>query len=239
MPTLQWFLAYSRRNELSSKALIPMQQLTVAAIQSQSHSVEEFLNLDLTEGQDYELVNGIITPMAEPSGHHENLRSELLVELRSESRRNQLGLLIHPKPVLVLGTKDTRKPDLIAIERESWNRQTQSEAILTEPPHIVIEIVSTNWEEDYRNKPLWYAAFGVRELWIIDPLFTVARYPNRKNPKIQEPTISIGQLVSSSSILVEREYEFKSFTGNQRVESRFFPEFALTVEQIMAFGSGF
>ena len=210
----------------------------VAAVQFQAYSVAEFLNLDLPEGQEYELINGIILPMAEPSGEHENLRSELLVELRMESRRRQLGLLIHPKPILELSPRDTRKPDLIAINRDSWNRQTQSQAVLREPPSVVIEIVSTNWEEDYRHKPLWYAAFGVSELWIIDPLFTVARYPKRQNPKIQEPTISIGELVNSSSILVEREYQFKSFTGNQCIQSQFFPDLDITVEQIIAFGAG-
>ncbi len=210
----------------------------VAASQFQTYTVEEFLRLDLPEGQEYELVNGIVTPMSEPSGEHENLRSELLVELRLESRRCQLGLLVHPKPVLELGPKDTRKPDLIAINRDSWNRQTQPEAVLREPPSVVIEIVSMNWEEDYRNKPLWYTAFGVNEFWIVDPLFTVGRYPKRKNSKIHEPTISIGQLVPSRSILVEREYEFESFTGIDRVKSQFFPELDITVEQIIAFGAG-
>jgi Uma2 family endonuclease len=208
------------------------------AVQFQTYTVEEFLKLDLPEEQEYELVNGIIVPMAKPSGEHENLRSELLVELRIESRRCQLGLLVHPKPVLQLGHRDTRKPDLIAIDRDSWNRQTQSEALLREPPSVAIEIVSTNWEEGYRNKPLWYAAFGVSELWIVDPLLAVDLYPNRKNPKIKEPTISIGQLVASPGILVEREYEFKSFTGSDRIRSSFFPDLNLTVEQIMAFGAG-
>lgn len=210
----------------------------VTAIPFQTYSVAEFLKLDLPEGWEYELMNGVITPIVGPSGEHENLRSELLVELRVESRRNRLDLLIHPKPVLELGIRDTRKPDLMAVNREAWNRQTQTEAVLQEPPEVVIEIVSTNWEEDYRNKPLWYAAFGVAEIWIVDPLFTVARYPNRKNPKIQEPTISIGQLVTSMSILVEKEYEFKSFTGTDRIESHFFPELALTVEQMIGFGIG-
>jgi Uma2 family endonuclease len=210
----------------------------MVAVKFQTYTVEEFLNLDLPEAQEYELINGIVTPMSEPSGEHENLRSELLVELRLESRRSQLGLLVHPKPVLELGPRDTRKPDLIAIDRNSWNQQTQSEAVLREPPSVVIEVVSTNWEEDYRNKPLWYAAFGVSELWIVDPLYTIARYPKRKNPKIEQPTISIGQIVPSRSILIEREYEFQSFTGKDIIKSRFFPDLNLTVEQIIAFGAG-
>lgn len=209
-----------------------------AAIQLQTYTVEEFLELDLPEGQKYELINGIIVPMAEPSGKHENLRTELLVSLKLESRRANLGLLIHPQTVLILGKKDTRKPDLIAIDRESWNRQTQTQAVLIEPPSVAIEIVSTNWEEDYRIKPLWYAAFGVRELWIVDPLFHLDRYPSKRNPKILQPTISIGQLVASQSILVENEYRFQSFTGSDRIKSEFFPNLNLTVDQIIAFSDG-
>ncbi|GET41991.1 protein of unknown function DUF820 [Microseira wollei NIES-4236] len=145
--------------------------------------------------------------------------------------------------------------------------------MLKEPPSVLIEIVSTNWEEDYRNQPLSYAAFGVSELWIIAPLFTIARSAKRQNPKIQEPTISVGKLVSNRSILyhvrsitlnknlraspchrspksfltmgeepdmilVEREYEFESCTGSDKIKSQFFRDLALTVEQIIAFGEG-
>nr|WP_277876137.1 Uma2 family endonuclease [Chroococcidiopsis sp. [FACHB-1243]] len=162
----------------------------------------------------------------------------LLVTLRTESKRANLGLLVHPQPVLVLGRKDTRKPDLIVIKREDWNRQTQIEAVLRELPSIAIEIVSTNWEDDYRNNPLWYAAFGVQELWIIDPLFHLDRYPNRRNPKILQPTISIGQLVNSDSIVAEKEYRFESFTGSDRLKSQFFPDLNLAVAEIIAFGEG-
>ena len=210
----------------------------LAAIQSHIYTVEEFLDLDLPEGQEYELIDGIVVPMAEPSGKHENLRTELLVSLRIESKRANLGLLIHPKPVVMLGKQDTRKPDLIAVDRESWNQQTQTQAVLTQPPSVAIEIVSTNWEDDYRNKPLWYAAFGVRELWIVDPLFHQGKYPGKRNPKILQPTISIGKLVASDSILVENEYRFQSFTGSDRIKSEFFPHLNLTVDQIIAFGEG-
>ncbi|HEY9783092.1 MAG TPA: hypothetical protein V6D09_23490 [Leptolyngbyaceae cyanobacterium] len=47
------------------------------AIQSHIYTIEEFLALDLPEGQEYELIDGIVVPMAEPSGKHENLRTEL------------------------------------------------------------------------------------------------------------------------------------------------------------------
>ena len=41
----------------------------VAAVQFQTCTVEEFLHLDLPEEQEYELINGIITPLSEPRGN--------------------------------------------------------------------------------------------------------------------------------------------------------------------------
>lgn len=111
----------------------------VAAFQVQVLSAEEFLELELPDSHEYELRDGVIVPMAEPSGRHENLRSELMFVLKAESRRTQLNLLVHPKPVLLLGAKDTRKPDLIAVDRDDWQRQTEVEAVLREPPGVVIE----------------------------------------------------------------------------------------------------
>lgn len=208
----------------------------LTAFQVQILSVEEFLELDFPDNREYELRDGIIVPMAEPSGRHENLRSELMFALKAESKRSQLDLLVHPKPVLMLGPKDTRKPDLVVINRDDWRKQTEVEAVLREPSSVVIEIVSTNWEDDYRSKPLWYAAFKVPEYWIIDPLYHLNRYPGKKNPKIEEPTISIGRLKASESILVENDYQFSSFMGSDRIQSKVFPDLQLTVDELVAFG---
>lgn len=51
----------------------------VAPVQFQTYTAEELLELDLPEGQEYELQSGVIVPIVKPSGEHENLRSELLV----------------------------------------------------------------------------------------------------------------------------------------------------------------
>lgn len=90
----------------------------MVALQYQDYTVEEFLALDLPEDSQYELVDGIITPMSEPSPAHEALRSDLLIELGMENRRSNLGMILHPKPLLWLGPKDTRRPDwLLSIAK--------------------------------------------------------------------------------------------------------------------------
>jgi Uma2 family endonuclease len=65
----------------------------VAAFQVQVLTAEEFLALELPDSHEYELRDGIIVPMAEPSGRHENLRSELMFILKAESKRAGLNLL--------------------------------------------------------------------------------------------------------------------------------------------------
>ena len=114
----------------------------------------------------------------------------------------------------------------MVVDREVWRRNTQREAILEDPPELTIEIVSTNWEDDYVKKPLWYAAFGVKEYWIADLLLKLDQYPKRKHPDINEPTLSIETLQVGA-------YQWQRFTGNQWVASRLFPELELTVEQLI------
>lgn len=44
-------------------------------------------------------------------------------------------------------------------------------AVLRTPPPLIVEVVSPeSVERDYDTKTLEYAAFGVDEYWIIDPL---------------------------------------------------------------------
>jgi Uma2 family endonuclease len=83
------------------------------------------------------------------------------------------------------------------------------------PPLLVVEIVSPgkkNEDRDYRYKRSEYAARGIVEYWIIDPL------------KSQVMIL----------ILVEGLYEEKIFSGAERIESEIFRELNLTAEQIFA-----
>ncbi|MUL36975.1 hypothetical protein BWI75_11615 [Gloeocapsopsis sp. AAB1 = 1H9] len=57
--------------------------------------------------------------------------------------------------------------------------KTQSAAIaLTEPPPLlVVEIISTNWRDDYLKKLADYEVLGIPEYWIVDYLaLGAARY---------------------------------------------------------------
>ncbi len=190
---------------------------------------EQFLAYDDGTDNVYELVAGQVVPMSEPSGKHESISTFILVELGFEIRLRRLNLEPHPKILCKLDKRDGRRPDLIVMDKDRWASCTQIEAALLVPPDMAVEIVSTNWEEDYQKKVAWYAAFGVGEYWIVDPLALLDRYPQRRNPNIQVPTVSVGVLDATN-----REYRWKEFTGRDRIESALFPELQLTVEQVVA-----
>jgi len=150
--------------------------------------------------------------MAEPSGWHESLRTFLILELGFEARRSKLPLKIHPGILCKLDQKDGRRPDLIVINRQMWIEATRVEAALSIPPDLTIEIVSTNWEDDYQQKAKGCAAFGVQEYWIVDPL----------EEKATICTLQAGL------------YNLEEFRNNDRLQSPTFPELNLTVAQILS-----
>ena len=190
---------------------------------------EQFLDYEDETNNLYELVAGQVVPMSEPSGKHESISTFILVELGFEIRLRRLNLEPHPKTLCKLDKRDGRRPDLIVMNKDRWAAATRIEAALFVPPEMAVKIVSTNWEEDYQKKVAWYAAFGVGECWIVDPLAQLDRYPNRRNPNIQMPTVSVGVLNAET-----REYRWKEFTGRDRIESQLFPKLTLSVEQVMA-----
>lgn len=80
-----------------------------------------------------------------------------------------------------------------------------------------IEVVSTNWRDDYYNKFRDYEEMGIPEYWIAD----YAALGARKfigNPK--QPTIFVCELVDD-------EYQMTPFQGNSVISSPSFPQYCL------------
>jgi Uma2 family endonuclease len=118
------------------------------------------------------------------------------------------------------------EPDLIVLDRLSLDNEPRWEtgSIITmgASVRLIVEVVSTNWRDDYFRKASDYEEMGIPEYWIVDYLgLGGKRFIG--NPK--QPTLSIHQLV-------EEEYQVSLFQGNRPIESPGFPELNLTVEQI-------
>ncbi|MBE9222452.1 Uma2 family endonuclease [Cyanobacterium stanieri LEGE 03274] len=191
-------------------------------------SLEEFLNWypDGFYGR-FELRNGVIVKM-QPTGTHEQVAGFIASKLSVYIERFSLPLFI-PRQGLIKAI-DTDKsayiPDVMVLDNDCvkndepmWKKRstiTQGKTV-----KLAIEVVSTNWQDDYLTKLGEYEKLGIEEYWIIDYLgLGGRRYIG--NPK--QPTISICHLV-------EDEYTMESFKNQDVIKSQLFPELNLTAEK--------
>jgi Uma2 family endonuclease len=126
--------------------------------------------------------------------------------------------------------KSGYEPDVIVLDRQAVKLEPrwESESIITLGSSVclIVEVVSTNWHDDYALKLEDYETMGIQEYWIADYLgLGGRRYIG--NPK--QPTLSVYQLVNG-------EYQIRQFRGNERIESRTFPQLNLTAQQIFSAG---
>jgi Uma2 family endonuclease len=193
---------------------------------------EEFVNW-LPDNSDirYELHHGEIVKMAQPVGDHEEVKGFLGVEIPFEIKRMGLSYVI-PNQVIVRpeGKDSGYFPDLLVLNRAHlaneplWTKQSVISNGISIP--LIIEIVSTNWRDDYYVKYADYEEMGIAEYWIVD----YAALGGRNfigNPK--QPTISVCNLV-------DEEYQISRFRDDERVISQTFPELNLTANQILKAG---
>ncbi|WP_375506408.1 Uma2 family endonuclease [uncultured Nostoc sp.] len=178
-------------------------------------------------GKHYELHDGVIVEMSQPTGDHEEVVGFLAFEVTRECIRLNLPYFI-PKTALVKPPENESaySPDVLILNRPNlvneplWKKEStvsQAESI-----PLVVEVVSSNWRDDYLKKAADYEAVGIPEYWIVD----YAALGGRRfigNPK--QPTVSL-------YTLIDGEYQVSQFRGSDRIISPLFPELNLTPEQI-------
>ena len=182
---------------------------------STTMTLAQFLNYDDGTETLYELENGELIPMPSESEINRRIAMFLLIYF------SQLGIppqqLTMKTEVAVSGSRvSVRVPDLMVLSEEleiALEGATRSIVMMDMPPPLlVVEVVSPNQEKrDYRYKRTEYAARGIAEYWIVDPI-------------LQQVTIFEW---------VEGLYEEKVYTGNDAIASSIFEELDLTVDRIL------
>jgi Uma2 family endonuclease len=191
---------------------------------------EEFLDWYPDGRGRYELHEGVIVEM-NPTGDHEEVAAFLNRKLNVELDRKSLRYFI-PRTYLVKppSIPSGYQPDVIVLDKDAlldeplWKKSStisQGKSV-----KLAVEVVSTNWRDDYLTKARDYEEMGIPEYWIVDYLGLGGRR-FIGNPK--QPTVSIYQLV-------EGEYQVSQFRGDNRIESLIFPELNLTAQQIFSAG---
>ncbi len=194
-------------------------------------SFDDYIGDYPNDSEQYELIEGKLVEMMRPIGKHEEIGGFIAFELGLEIRRLQLPYFIPNTAAIKPNRPNTGYvPDIIVLDRENlvndpyWEKA--SSISLGTSAKLVIEIVSSNWRDDYLKKFDDYEALEIEEYWIIDYLAKgSARYIGI--PK--EPTISIYQLIDG-------EYQVNLFKGKQQIISSIFPELVLTANQIFQAG---
>jgi Uma2 family endonuclease len=166
----------------------------------------------------------------QPTGRHEEITGFLALELALEFWRPNLPYFC-PKQALVesLNRDSVYCPDVLVVNRDALSTEPlwERHSTLTQGSSIplAIEIVSTNWRDDYLTKLRDYEELEIPEYWIVDYLaLGETRYIGTPKPA----TISI-------YYFVEGEYRVIQFRESDRIVSPSFPELELTANS--AFGT--
>ncbi|MBD2199741.1 MULTISPECIES: Uma2 family endonuclease [Calothrix] len=194
---------------------------------------DEFLQFLATQPENirYELHDGDIVKIPQPLGTHEQRIMFLARMLLLKIVELQLPYDISSKNVLVKPEykQSGYYPDILLLNISNLKNEPlwEQASTVSQPDSIplVIEVVSTNWRDDYHKKFADYEEMGIQEYWIVD----YAALGSKEligDPK--QPTITIYSLSD------EGEYRGQKFRGNESLTSPTFPDLNLTAEQIFS-----
>ena len=194
---------------------------------------EEFIEWLSDDGKRYELHDGVIVEMSQPTGKHEKVISFLTLELAVQVRSMGVPYLL-PKTALVkpprlssTSQKDSGYfPDILLVNSENLSNEPlwEKESTIIQGASIplLVEVVSTNWRDDYHKKFADYEEMGIPEYWIADYAALGGR-DFLGNPK--QPALFVCELVDG-------EYVRTLYRGNTQIVSPTFPQLNITAQQV-------
>ena len=178
--------------------------------------------LDYDDGSDtwYELEDGVLVDMSGENPLNPCIAIFVLGYLLQEMGV-PLMLLARGHQIEVSSSYATcRQPDLIIHSIESRTTILSGDKVLyleSPSPLLVVEVASSTLtntksrKRDYEHKPREYAERGIPEMWIIDP---------------DRSWVQVGTLVDG-------QYQFETFMGEEPIISPIFPELNLTAARVM------
>ena len=203
---------------------------TERPIQQQLLSFGDFI-VRYGDSNRYELIDGEVFDL-EPTGYHEEVSAFTTTKICTQIDALCLNWFVLQRGLLRpsnLGMTAFR-PDVMVVDRNELTKELlwhdQSIITLGSSIKFVMEVVSSNWQNDYARKVEDYAILGIPEYWIAD---CAGLGGTRHIGKPKQPTLSI-------CTLVQGEYEIQQIRGNQPITSPTFPNLKLTAEQVLKAG---
>ncbi|MGB7439636.1 MAG: Uma2 family endonuclease [Coleofasciculaceae cyanobacterium] len=193
----------------------------------QQLTFEQFLEYEVEEEGRYELVNGEIVRIL-PTRQHENVADFIADTFKDEVKRLSLNYRVSDRIVIRTvnsnGQEQGRHPDVSVVDKTLWDSNPAAYTAFLESLQLAVEVVSTNWEDDYIDKLDEYQRLGIPEYWIVDYLAIGSRN-YLGNPKV--PTVFV-YLLDDDGV-----YQSTPYRGTDKIVSRTFSELTLTVEEIL------
>jgi Uma2 family endonuclease len=198
-------------------------------VQSAGLTFEDFIELYRDDNR-VELIDGEVFDL-EPTGAHEEvvafLDRKFNVQIDGEGFPYFVLQRGNLKP---LGDFTGFRPDLMVVDKGAlaveplWKR----ESILTlgSSVKLAIEVVSSNWQNDYARKLDDFALMGIPEYWIVD-YAALGGVDYIGYPK--QPTVTICRLVGN-------RYQRQMLRGDDAIGSAIFPGLRLTAGDVLAVG---
>lgn len=182
-------------------------------------------------GTRYELHDGVIVEMPKPRGKHSRVSGDLAFDLGSAIRQAKLPYFIPKECVVKALDESGYEPDIVVLDENAIVHEPrwEGESIIENGASIrlIVEVVSTNWRDDYLTKLADYEELGIPKYWIVD----YAALGGKRfigNPK--QPTLNIYTLDETG------EYQLAQFRDSDRIISSALPDLMLTAAQIFAAG---
>lgn len=198
----------------------------IAAVDKTPISFDEFINCYPENSPiKYELRRGVIVEMPKPKGRHSEITGFGIKKLNYAIDEMEVPYFIPRECIIKISDNTGYEPDIAVIDRSTLGDEPrwESSSILQngKSSKLIVEVVSTNWRDDYALKLSDYESLGIEEYWIADYLGIGGR---RYIGSPKQPTLSV-------CILVNGEYEIQQFRGDDLIQSRTFPNLQFTVNQ--------
>lgn len=169
----------------------------IAVTDRTSMSFDEFIDwYPENSANRYELRRGAVIEMPKPRGQHSRLAGDLAYDLGTAFRQANQPYFIPRECIVKISDNTGYEPDIIVLDERSlvneprWERE--SIITLSQSIKLVVEVVSTNWRDDYLVKLEDYETFGIQEYWIVDYLGLGGR---RYIGSPKQPTFTICNLI--------------------------------------------
>ncbi|MFP4254852.1 MAG: Uma2 family endonuclease [Halothece sp.] len=198
----------------------------IVAVDKAPISFNDFINWCPERSEiKYELRRGVIVEMPKPKGKHSEITGFGIKKLNYAIDQIEAPYFIPRECMIKVLDNTGYEPDIAVVDRPSLADEPRwdSSSIIENGKSVklLVEVVSTNWRDDYALKLSDYESLGIEEYWIADYLGIGGR---RYIGSPKQPTLSV-------CTLVDGEYEIQQFRGEERIQSRIFPKLQLTVDQ--------